>query len=82
MTSSDVCDGAVLASSCIKGCLRAGAMYNISRHVFLPSHKLNMEVDLQSLFGLHTSRDVHSCTHWLRPAFGLVYEGAIGSKDR
>ena len=35
MTSSDVCDGAVLASSCIKGCLRAGAMYNISRHVFL-----------------------------------------------
>ncbi len=31
------------------------------------------------------SRDVHSCTHWLRPrnplnpsAFGLVYEGAIG----
>jgi len=34
MTSSDAC-GAVLASSCIKGCLRAGAMYNISRHVFL-----------------------------------------------
>jgi hypothetical protein len=31
------------------------------------------------------SRDVHSCIHWLRPrnpsnppAFGLVYEGAIG----
>jgi hypothetical protein len=40
-----------------------------------------MELDLQSLFGLH----VHSCTHWLRPrnplhhpAFGLIYEGAIG----
>jgi hypothetical protein len=45
---------------------------------------LNMELDLQSFFGLH----VHSCTHWLRPrnsplphqppAFGLKYEGAIG----
>jgi hypothetical protein len=47
----------------------------------LGSHRLNMEVDLQSLFGLH----VHSCTHWLRPlnptrlpAVGLIYEGAIG----
>jgi hypothetical protein len=49
-----------------------------------------MEVDLQSLFCLQ-SRDVHSCTHWLRlrnhppphpPAFGpeLVYEGAIGQQ--
>jgi hypothetical protein len=44
-------------------------------------HRLNMELDLQSLFGLQ----VHSCTHWLRPsnpspppAFGLTYEGAIG----
>ncbi len=26
-------------------------------------HRLNMELDLQSLFGL----PVHSCTHWLRP---------------
>ncbi len=43
----------------------------------------NMELDLQSLFGLH----VHSCSHWPRPrnpppphspAFGLIYEGAIG----
>jgi hypothetical protein len=48
------------------------------------NHRLNMELDLQSLFGLHCmSRDAHSCTHWLRPrtplpAFGLVYEGAIG----
>ncbi len=25
--------------------------------------RLNMELDLESLFGLH----VHSCTHWLRP---------------
>ncbi len=38
-------------------------------------HRLNMELDLQSLFGLH----VYSCTHWLRPrnpappsAFGLI----------
>jgi hypothetical protein len=47
--------------------------------------RLNMELDLQSLFGLH----VHSCSYWLRPrnattplppypAFGLIYEGAIG----
>ncbi len=40
-----------------------------------------MELDLQSLFGLY----VHSCAHWLSPhnhppppAFGLIYEGAIG----
>ncbi len=44
-------------------------------------HKLNMELDLKSLFRLH----VHSCIHWLRPrnlspppALGLIYEGAIG----
>jgi hypothetical protein len=37
----------------------------LSRHLttaLLP-HRINMELDLQSLFGLH----VHSCTHWLRP---------------
>ncbi len=35
------------------------------------------------------SRDVHSCTHWLRPrnapyppALGLVYEGELVSQDR
>ncbi len=28
-----------------------------------PNHRLNMELDLQILFGLH----VHSCTHWPRP---------------
>jgi hypothetical protein len=39
------------------------------------AHRINMELDLQSLFGLR----VHSCIHWLRdPAFGLIYEGAIG----
>jgi hypothetical protein len=27
---------------------------------------LNLELDLQSLFGLCAS-DIHSCTHWLRP---------------
>jgi hypothetical protein len=26
-------------------------------------HRLNMDLDLQSLFELHA----HSCTHWLRP---------------
>ncbi len=46
---------------------------------------LNMELDLQSLFGLH----VNSCTLYLRPrnlpqppSFGLIYEGAIGQLDR
>jgi hypothetical protein len=29
----------------------------------LHRYGLNMEFDLQSLFGLH----VHSCTHWLKP---------------
>jgi hypothetical protein len=41
-------------------------------------HRLNMELDLQSLCGLH----VHSCTTWLKPctppAFGLIFEGALG----
>jgi hypothetical protein len=48
-----------------------------------PAHRLNIELDLQSLFELY----VHSCTHWLRlrnsppppPHLGsYVYEGAIG----
>ncbi len=30
---------------------------------YLYNHRLDMELDLQSLFGLH----VHSCAHWLRP---------------
>jgi hypothetical protein len=44
-------------------------------------HRLNMELDLQSLFGLY----VHSCPHWLTPrisppssTFGLIYEDSIG----
>ncbi len=40
--------------------------------------KLNMELNLQSLFGFH----VHSFTHCLKhrnpPAVGLINEGAIG----
>ncbi len=43
------------------------------------SHRLNMELDLQNLFGLHVH--VHSCTRWLRPrnyplstAFGLIID--------
>ena len=50
------------------------------------SHRLNMELDLQSLLGLH----VHSCAHWLRlrnippPLFGLtLYTRALFvSQDR
>jgi hypothetical protein len=46
-----------------------------------------MEVDLQSLFGA-ISRDVHSCTHWLRPRnsplppphLDSYNEGAIGKQ--
>jgi hypothetical protein len=37
--------------------------YNLATFVVLFHHRLNMELDLQSLFGLH----VNSCTHWLRP---------------
>ncbi len=46
-------------------------------------HRLNMELDIQSLFGLH----VHNCAHCTmadtpqpppRIWFGLIYEGAIG----
>ncbi len=43
-------------------------------------HRLNLELDLQSLFGLL----VYSCTQWLRPwisplppSFGLIYEATI-----
>jgi|688.fasta_scaffold914836_1 hypothetical protein len=57
-----------------------GTVHPLCRTSIDSLHRLNMELALQSLFGLH----VHSCTHWLRPstphpAFGLIiYEGAIG----
>ena len=47
-------------------------------------HRLNMKLDLQSLFGLH----VHSCTNWLRPsnstsprALGTYTRALLVSKD-
>jgi hypothetical protein len=53
-------------------------------YILVPwQHRLNMELDLRSLFGLH----VHSCTHWMiprpatpppSPTFGLIFEVAIG----
>ncbi len=41
------------------------------------THRLNMELDLQSLLGLH---DTAVPIGWdpPPPAFGLIYEGAIG----
>ncbi len=53
--------------------------------IYLSStNMLNMELDLQSLLG-SMSRDVHRCSHWLRPrnppsplAFGLITSGVIG----
>jgi hypothetical protein len=47
------------------GILRAGAWGTLI-HKIRKSRgtvPLNIELDLQSLFGLH----VHSCSHWLRP---------------
>ncbi len=46
-------------------------------------YRLNMELNLQSLFGLH----VHSCTHWLRPRTPLpptprVWGQLLVSQDR
>ncbi len=48
----------------------------------MENHRLNMELDLHSLFGA----PVYSRTQWLRPAspslpphfVGLIYEGTIG----
>ncbi len=49
--------------------------------VFELYHRLDMKLDLQSLFGLH----VHSRTHWMRPSnppphLGIhrIYKSAIG----
>ncbi len=35
----------------------------VSYTVFRFANRLHMDLDLQSLFGLH----VHSCTHWMKP---------------
>jgi hypothetical protein len=57
-------------------CLEIGFVVSLFLR-FGTNHRLNMELDLQSLYG-------HSCTHWLRPRkpppppFGLIYEVAIG----
>ncbi len=47
----------------------------VFHNLIASDHRLNMELGLQSLFGLH----VHSSTHWLGPrnppyppAFGLI----------
>ncbi len=64
---------------------RAGTTTLCHSQLYPPNHILKMELDLQSFFRL----PVHSCTHWLRPrhpppppprspAYGLIYEGAIG----
>ncbi len=46
-------------------------------------HRFYMELDLQSLLGLH----VHSCTHWLRPIIPFPHLGSYSrallvSQDR
>ncbi len=45
-------------------------------------HRLNMELDLQKIFGLHVMWCVHSCSHWLRPRknphLGSYTRDAIG----
>jgi hypothetical protein len=63
-----------------------GASLVADEKVYIFNHRLNMELDVQSLFGLH----VHRCTHRgcdpatppppppPPPPFGLIYEGAIG----
>jgi hypothetical protein len=57
-----------------------------SGQVVFRKHRLNMNVDLQSLFW-SMSRDVPSCTHWLSPRnpqnpphLDSYYEGAIGQQ--
>jgi hypothetical protein len=54
-------------------------MFLFIYNILQAEHTLNMELDLQSLFGLH----VNSCTPQPLPlVFGLIYEGAIGQPDR
>jgi hypothetical protein len=44
-------------------CLGCSSLPSTKYFFLTVHHRLNMEIDLQSLYGLH----VHSCTHWLRP---------------
>jgi hypothetical protein len=45
-----------------------------------PLHRLNMELDLRSLFGLLCTVHLYSLAETPQPppAFGLIYECAIG----
>ncbi len=50
----------------------------------IKSRRLNMELDLQSLFGLHVQLCIAVLIGWVPatpsfpPTFGFIYEGAIG----
>jgi hypothetical protein len=59
--------------------------YNFKPAGFVFLHSLNIEVDLQSLFGLHVTwcAQLYSLAETQQlppPAVGLVYEGAIGQQ--
>jgi hypothetical protein len=61
---------------------RTGKLF--SRHILSVSkgseHRLNRELDLQSIFGLyvHCAELYSTPSPIIPPAFGLIYEGAIG----
>ncbi len=58
----------------------AGKLVNeLNSLLVCKDHRLNIEVDLQSLSSM--SHDVHSCTHWLRPRNPLP-SPRIGSRIR
>ncbi len=64
----------------------AGIQHRWGRCSFWWSHRLNMESDLQSLFGLMYSA---ACTHWLRPRnsplsphLGSYMRAPLVSQDR
>jgi hypothetical protein len=42
------------------------------------NHRLKMELDLQSLFHVHSCSSLAETPHTHPPAFGLIYEGASG----
>ncbi len=68
-----------------KGLISFDTITNISRQSILKvithNHRLNMKLDLQSLFGLLCTAVLigwDPTTSPPLPAFGLIYEGAIG----